>query len=60
MTLNELLNTLDDGATKLNIIDSQSGEVLYRGIWFCEIDPIILDYNIKKIFVEDYLLNLFI
>lgn len=57
MTLRDLLDKLDDGATKLNVIDSE-GIVLFRGIWFCEMNPEILDFKIEKIVVEDYLLNI--
>lgn len=60
MIVKELLDKLEDGATKINIIDSKDGEVFYMGIWFVEIEKNLFNKKIKKLEVKDYLLNIFI
>lgn len=59
MTIRNLLDKLEDGTTKINVIDKY-GEVLYMGVWFVEIDNVLFSKKIKRLEVKDYLLNIFI
>lgn len=59
MILQELLDTLENGATKLNIVDKQ-GVVLVMSVWFDDIDKKLLKKRVKKLQVKDYTINIFL
>lgn len=53
----DLFSTLENGATKIDIYCPETGELLFRGIWFNEAKPEVLDRVVSKINVTDYYLK---
>ena len=60
MTVRDLVPTLDNGSAFLIIIDSKTGEVLYKNNWLNYLSKELLESKINKIRVLDYEMRIFI
>lgn len=58
MTIKDLIDTLENGATKLTIYDDETGELFFKSIWYNLIAEDLKNKKIKRIVVTDYQLKI--
>lgn len=54
MTIQDLILTLENGATKLTIYEPNTGEIHFAGIWFNELKQDVLSKTVKHIQIDRY------
>lgn len=58
MTVKDLLEPIDNGSVKLDIYNTETGELCFHGIWQNHIKPEVLDLVVSKISVQDYYMKI--
>jgi len=58
MKVKDLLNKMDNGACHVLLVDSETGEIFLKTIWYNAIPEEYLDYEVVHICVTDYTLRL--
>jgi hypothetical protein len=60
MTVEELLEKIDNGACHILLINNDNGQVILKTIWHNDIEEQYLKMNVKHICVKDYELRLMV